>query len=283
VTPTVGHVRRFVVLVLATVLTLPATACGADGGGAVEAPQGDDRAEFVTSRDRWIEACRRVAADDVADGCADVIDRAIDAAVDATCSIGSLDAFVEVGISRSFSSVPGDRFFESCPGPLASLVIVDPPAGYEQVEVPLPDLGLLDTAGVAEAFVDREAMANYLDEIGHQVSYARRWQRGGEAALTVRLDRFDDVEAAAHFTAWGPDELDDDRVMAVLGVNDGRIRREAFDGDDGRERVRQVAFGRVCDIAISVVVRSDEEPWVDRELEELFVVQVHRVRAVRTC
>jgi hypothetical protein len=247
-------------------------------------PTGDEAEAFRVEQARWVEVCERAAHPDAAAQCATAVADAIDAAVEWNCRVASVEAFLEVAVSRGFESLPEELFFERCPAPLASTAVPALASGYSEVGLPASGVGLLDAEALAATFLDSTAMRTYLDEIGHQVSYARRWEHPDQISVTVRLDRFDEVAGAAHFTAPEPDGTADAAdAVVVIGVDDGRITHEAFESDDGREGVRQVAFGRVCDVAVSVVVRSTDGPWADSALEELFVRQVHRVRAVTTC
>ena len=254
--------------------------CASDDEPENAGPAGDGPELFEAQRERWVLVCRRATASPETDpACEETVEAATAAALEASCRVTAVDAYLEVAVSRWFESLPDDTFFASCPAPLAPLAVAEPPPGFTEVEPPAVGLGLLSSGEVAATFVDSAAVESYLVEVGHQLSYARRWESADEASVTVRLDRFAEIAGASHFT-----EVDDREVeRVVIGVDDGRITTEEFADDDGREAVRQIAAGRVCNVAVTVVVRATGGPWDETQLEELFVRQVHRVRALTTC
>lgn len=248
-----------------------------DDDGAVDEPTGDAPAAFDAELARWLQVCERASSDP--EGCGDLVEQAIEAALEGGCRVGAVEALLEMVVAEGAPVEVRPELFDPCPAPLASLALVDLGPDRREVPAPAPEVGLLDTTAVARLFVDTDELGSYLDEVGHLVSYGRRWDGPPGESITVRLDRFADVAGAAHFAAPDPD----DDAATIVGVDDGRLTAAAFEDDDGRERRRQVAIGRVCNVVVSLVVRTDDEPWDDHDVETLLVTQVHRVRAATVC
>lgn len=276
--------RRFA----ATIVGVVAMAgCGdAGGSGEVETPtevRVEDPGAEDADRDHLLTACETDAAPGRSDRCEQMIDDAVAGAMDHDCAPRSVEAYVEQALASDLASLPGDEFLERCPLPLSPLMIGVGPEGYTETGPWDPENGLLDSAGLAGLHADPDRWLTYLDQLGHEVSYSRHWQRSGTDSFVIRLDRFSSVESARVHVAPGGDEATTMSSTTIAGVSDATLTETEMPvAGEVPGRHRQVAVGRVCNVAITVFHRGDTPMGQDQMLD-WFGDQTDRVGAAITC
>jgi hypothetical protein len=274
---------RLVGVIVLTVLVM--AGCASDDS---DSPEDDIGAEVEVLVDveaaqgRYTEICMLVDGIGT-DRCTGLVAGAIDDAVEAGCSDLTLEAYFEHFAAWSGDSEPGPDFFTTCPTPLSTMMLASPPEGFEPGGSSRSG-GSLTTAAVARDHLDASGVQQWLEGLGHEVSHRSVWSRDdGADVLMIRLDRFATVDGAVVFIEPDPDDDLTVEVETVSGVLGGRITRSVLDGAQVERRYRQVATGRVCNVAITVHAMGQDEPIEPDLVREVFTQQARRAQVVVTC
>lgn len=228
----------------------------------------------LSSEELIAARCDAHAIEEYVEFCDSFAEFAVEEAEGHGCDTTSAMAYTERYLLSEWSFGPPSDFFHRCPPALEDLIVGDPLPGFEELGPGQPEVGPQMLDDLASIFsTDVDGARAELEELGISASAFAHWVRGSidDESLVIHLELFEDEAGASRWTERPPD----DPGEPIEGIDDARLTTVIHDDrDDATDYralpVQRLAFGRVCNVAVTVFHRARTEEPAASDLIDLF-------------